>query len=213
MGDQAGIAVSREMYYVPYYEYMRIRESMLGVIDKAELFSAFCRINTLYMIAKAGSGHIGSSFSSLDIMSWIQLNELRSDSMSDREEHVFFSSKGHDAPALYNTMIGVGKLEFELIHRLRKVDGLPGHPDISTPEVVTNTGSLGMGISKAKGIIFGNRIKHKKSNVFVLTGDGELQEGQIWESLISAANSEFHELIVIVDHNKLQSDTLVSKFG
>jgi len=211
MGDQAGIAVSREMYYVPYYEYMRIRESMLGVIDKAELFSAFCRINTLYMIAKAGSGHIGSSFSSLDIMSWIQLNELRSDSMSDREEHVFFSSKGHDAPALYNTMIGVGKLEFELIHRLRKVDGLPGHPDISTPEVVTNTGSLGMGISKAKGIIFGNRIKHKKSNVFVLTGDGELQEGQIWESLISAANSEFHELIVIVDHNKLQSDTLVSK--
>ena len=124
---------------------------------------------------------------------------------------IFFSSKGHDAPALYSVLIGLGKLDFELLHKLRKFKGLPGHPDISTPNIITNTGSLGMGISKAKGIVFANRRNKKSSRVFVLTGDGELQEGQIWESLLSAANNKLSEIIVIVDHNKLQSDTLVSK--
>jgi len=164
------------------------------------------------MIARAGSGHIGSSFSSMDIMSWIQLNELRTSPAGDHSapSDIFFSSKGHDAPGLYSTWIGLGKLDFDLIHRLRRLNGLPGHPDLSTPNVVTNTGSLGMGISKAKGIIYANRLQKKPGRVFVLTGDGELQEGQFWESLISAANHKLHELILIVDHNKLQSDTFVS---
>lgn len=213
MGDQVGLAVGGTLYYVPYNEFERISSLSIGSIEKTELFSALCRINTLYMIARSGSGHIGSSFSSMDIMSWLQLNEFcegasKNDGFS---RDTFFSSKGHDAPALYSTWIGLGKLEFNLIHKLRQINGLPGHPDVCTPNVVANTGSLGMGISKAKGMIFANRLQKQVGRVFVLMGDGELQEGQVWESLVSAANSKLHELTVIVDHNKLQSDTLVSK--
>jgi transketolase len=206
MGDLIGVALSGTLYYVPEEEFSRILSLPIDNIKKARLFASLCRINTLYMIARAGSGHIGSSFSSMEIMSWLQLNEV-----STGHGNVFFSSKGHDAPGYYNTMIGSGKLSFDLIHELRQLGGLPGHPDIKTPGIVTNTGSLGMGISKAKGIIFSNRHFKKSSWVFVLTGDGELQEGQFWESLLSAVNDKLHELIVIIDHNKLQSDTLVSK--
>lgn len=211
MGDLIGKAVVGEMYYVSRDEFLRILESDLSPIDKTKVYASLCRINTLYMIAKAGSGHIGSSFSSMDIISWIHLNKLLiAKEIQSEEEYLFFSSKGHDAPAIYSSLIGIGELDFDLLHQLRRIGGLPGHPDVSIPGVVTNTGSLGMGISKAKGMIFANRSKGIKSNVFVLTGDGELQEGQFWESLISAANNYINELIVIIDHNKLQSDTFVS---
>ena len=213
MGDQVGEAVTGTLYYVSFEQFERIHKLPVNEIEKTAIFAAFCRINTLYMIACAGSGHIGSSFSSMDIMSWLQLNEIRRSSDGDETSprDIFFSSKGHDAPALYNIFIGQGKLNFDLIHKLRCLNGLPGHPDISTPNIVTNTGSLGMGISKAKGMIFANRLNKRAGNVFVLTGDGELQEGQFWESLGSAVNHKLHELTVIIDHNKLQSDTLVEK--
>jgi transketolase len=213
LGDQVGEAVSGTLYYVPYQEFNRIHTLPGSTIEKTSVFAAFCRINTLYMIARAGSGHIGSSFSSLDIMSWLLINEVRTPAESDTTSprDIFFSSKGHDAPGLYNVFIGLGLLDFSLVHTLRKLGGLPGHPDIDTPNIVTNTGSLGMGISKAKGMIFANRLLHRTGNVFVLTGDGELQEGQFWESLVSAANYQLHELVVIIDHNKLQSDTFVAK--
>lgn len=213
MGDQIGIAVGGTLYYVPLDEFERIRATSLEPVEKAEIFAAFCRINTLYMIARAGSGHIGSSFSSMDIMSWLELNEQSRDGTqgANGPSSVFFSSKGHDAPALYNVLIGAGHMPFDLLHKLRRLGGLPGHPDIGTPLMVTNTGSLGMGVSKAKGMVFANRLNRVERNVFVMTGDGELQEGQFWESLVSAANHKLHELIVIIDNNKLQSDTLVSK--
>jgi transketolase len=213
MGDQIGIAVSGTLYYVPFKEFKRIKALPVNPVQKTAIFAALCRINTLYMIARAGSGHIGSSFSSMDIMSWLWLNELREPdhSNADAPHDIFFSSKGHDAPGLYNVFIGTGRLDFDLIHSLRKLGGLPGHPDVATPNIVTNTGSLGMGVSKAKGMIFAKRLQQRPGNVFVLTGDGELQEGQFWESLVSAANHKLHELTVIIDHNKLQSDTLVAK--
>ncbi len=211
MGDQLGVAVSGTLYYVPQQEFQRLRGEKLSVVDQARMFAALCRINALYMIARAGSGHIGSSFSSMDIMSWLQLQGLRRSDGDGGPRDLFFSSKGHDAPALYCTLIGAGRLEFDLIHRLRRLGGLPGHPDIHTPGIVANTGSLGMGVSKAKGMIFANRLLKRDSRLFVLTGDGELQEGQFWESLMSAANHKLHELTVIIDHNKLQSDTLVAK--
>ena len=213
MGDQVGVAVSGTLYYVPFKEFERVRALSVSAAEKTSLFASLCRINTLFMIARAGSGHIGSSFSSIDIMSWLLLNEVRVPHKDDTTSpcDIFFSSKGHDAPGLYNVFIGLGWLDFDLIHTLRKHGGLPGHPDIATPNIVTNTGSLGMGVSKAKGMIFANRLLSRPANIFVLTGDGELQEGQFWESLISAANLKLSELTVIIDHNKLQSDTLVSK--
>ena len=175
---------------------------------RARLFAAICRINTLYMIANAGSGHIGSSFSSLDIVSWLLLEEMEKDA-TGKYQDVYFSSKGHDAPGLYAALIGLGLLEFPLLHRLRRLGGLPGHPDIHTPFCHTNTGPLGMGISKAKGMLKARRLLGEPGRVFVLTGDGELQEGQVWESLFSAANDGLEALTVIVDHNKIQSDTWV----
>jgi transketolase len=95
--------------------------------------------------------------------------------------------------------------------KLRRLSGLPGHPDVATPNIVTNTGSLGMGISKAKGMAFADRLAGRDRRIFVMTGDGELQEGQIWESLISAANHRLDTITVIVDCNKLQSDIRVDE--
>ena len=202
MGDLAGQSVEGTLRYIPYSEFQRILALNISNEQRAAIFSDMCRLNALYMIARAGSGHIGSSFSSLDIMSWLLLEEMRDDD-------VFFSSKGHDAPGYYSALIGLGKLDFGLVHKLRRLGGLPGHPDMGTPGIATNTGSLGMGISKAKGMVFANRLTNKSARVFVLTGDGELQEGQFWESLVSAVNYGLHEITVIIDHNKLQSDTFV----
>ena len=89
---------------------------------------------------------------------------------------------------------------------------MPGHPDVAAaPSAATNTGSLGMGVSKAKGFARAARLHNRRRRVFVITGDGELQEGQFWESLGQAANEDFGEITVIVDHNKIQSDTWGSR--
>jgi len=204
MGDLIGNAVEGSLYFIAQNELQRIAELERPKEARTRLFADACRFNALYMIARAGSGHIGSSFSSLDIVSHLYLNELG-------PNDIYFSSKGHDAPGLYAVMLATGKLPFELIHRLRQLGGLPGHPDVGTAGIVANTGSLGMGISKAKGMVLANRSQGREGRVFVLTGDGELQEGQIWESLISAANFQMHEIVAIVDHNKLQSDTFVER--
>ncbi|MCM2395699.1 thiamine pyrophosphate-dependent enzyme [Rhizobium sp. S95] len=209
MGDLIGEAVEGTLYYITPDQFDAVRNANLKRLDVAGLFADMCRLNALYMIARAGSGHIGSSFSSMDIFSWLLLEELKEGNGRDTTDDVFFSSKGHDAPGYYSVLMALKKLPFDLIHKLRDIEGLPGHPDVGTPSIVTNTGSLGMGISKAKGMVAANRLAGKKGRVFVLTGDGELQEGQIWESLGSAVNSGLGEIVVIVDHNKLQSDTFV----
>ncbi len=213
MGELIKMAAQGTLHYVPKQEFGRVRSISASATACTDLFATLARINTLYMIARAGSGHIGSSFSSLDIVSWLFLNELRLPSEGDptAPRDIYFSSKGHDVPGLYAVLAGCGLLPFEAIHRLRRLDGLPGHPDVSTPFIETNTGSLGMGISKAKGMALAHRMQGKDARIFVLTGDGELQEGQIWESLISAANGGFGEITVIVDHNKIQSDTRVER--
>lgn len=173
---------------------------------RLSLLAAMLRLNTLYMIQKAGSGHIGSSFSCLDLLACLHYSEL-----DPAAGDLCFSSKGHDVPALYALLIARGVLPEEKLHGLRRLHGLPGHPDVATPGIVTNTGSLGMGISKAKGMILAHRLNGTGGRVFVITGDGELQEGQFWESLQPAANRQLGELTVIIDHNKIQSDTFVEE--
>jgi transketolase len=193
------------LVYVPPQELERIRALDADPVGRAACFADACRLNALYMIERAGSGHPGTTFSSLDIVSWLHLEVLQD---GDR----YFSSKGHDVPGLYAVLAALGRLDFELIHRLRRLDGLPGHPDVAaTPEVVTSTGSLGMGISKARGFVLADRLRGRNGRVFVLTGDGELQEGQFWESLQPTANRGLHEITVIVDRNEVQSDTWVSE--
>jgi transketolase len=191
--------------YVPYKEFERVLALDVDPVERAAAYADACRLNVLYMVARAGSGHLGTSFSCLDMLSWLHLEVLGE---GDR----YFSSKGHDAPALYAVLLGLGRLDFDLIHQLRRLGGLPGHPDIAaTPAVLTNTGSLGMGVSKARGFVLADRRAGRSGSVYVLTGDGELQEGQFWESLQPTANRHLGEITVIVDHNKLQSDTWVSQ--
>ena len=210
MGEQQLEQVtSDELVYVPAGEFRRLLDARLPPPAAAEAFAALARINTLYMIARAWSGHIGTSFSSLEIMSWLFLNEIRDLDKGPAACDIFFSSKGHDAPALYSVLIGLGLLPEEKMDNLRRLHGLPGHPHVETPYIQANTGSLGMGVSKAKGMAIANRLAGTPRRIFVLTGDGELQEGQFWESLASAANHVLGELVVIVDHNKIQSDTWV----
>jgi transketolase len=212
MGDlQTDQGESLELQYVPVSEFQRLLKAPGSAAARAAAFAALARINTLYMIAGAWSGHIGTSFSSIEIMSWLFLNEIRDLDQGDDECDIFFSSKGHDAPALYNVLIGLGLLDEDLLHQLRRLKGLPGHPHIETPYVQANTGSLGMGVSKAKGMALANRLAGKERRIFVLTGDGELQEGQFWESLGTAATRELGEIVAIIDHNKIQSDTWVQE--
>jgi transketolase len=200
-----------DIQFVPVPEFERVRRLNISDTERAALFADLCRLNTLSMIAYAGSGHIGSSFSSLDIVTWLFLNELKGDSTNGSGD-LYFSSKGHDAPGLYAAMIALGKLPADNLLKLRRLGGLPGHPDVATtPQIVTNTGSLGMGISKAKGMLFADKLMGRDRRIFVMTGDGELQEGQIWESLSSAANYKLDKLTVIVDHNKFQSDIYVKE--
>lgn len=169
-----------------------------------------CRLNAITAIQVAGSGHIGTSLSSLDIMVSVR-RFLAGESFLESPfvERIFFSSKGHDAPAFYATMHACGELGDEDLFTLRRLGGLPGHPETITPGVATNTGSLGMGISKAKGFVKAQRLGDPDSRdpVVVMLGDGELNEGQIWESMPGAVRDGFSELIAIVDANGIQSDT------
>ena len=191
--------------YVPAAEFERLRALEVDPVERAAAFADACRLNALYMIERAGSGHPGTTFSSIDIVAWLHLETLGE---GDR----YFSSKGHDVPGLYAVLAALGRIDFDLIHQLRRLDGLPGHPDVAaTPEVVTSTGSLGMGVSKARGFVLANRALGVPGRVYVLTGDGELQEGQFWESLQQTANRGLHEITVIVDRNEVQSDTWVSE--
>jgi transketolase len=194
-----------ELRYVPRAEFDRIRSLEGDRYERAAAFADACRLNVLYMVRRVGSGHLGTTFSSLDIVTWLYLEVL---GQGDR----YFSSKGHDVPGLYAVLTALGRLDFDLVHQLRRLDGLPGHPDVAaTPEVVTSTGSLGMGISKARGFVLADRLLGRTGHVCVLTGDGELQEGQIWESLQPTANRRLEEITVIVDRNEVQSDTWVSQ--
>ncbi len=202
MGDRTDVGGGGVATFIPPEEVARILAAGRVGGDPHAVAAAFAtsaRLNALGMIQLAGSGHIGSSFSSLDIVAWLLLEDLDDDD-------VFFSSKGHDVPGLYAALIGLGRLPFEHVTGLRRLGGLPGHPDVSVPGIVFNTGSLGMGVSKAKGLIVADRLAGRARRVTVLTGDGELQEGQVWESLASAVRDGMRELTVIVDHNGFQSD-------
>lgn len=213
MGKRVGTELTgrENLSYIPLPEIDRLLQLVADPHKKAELFADINRFNTLYMIMKAGSGHIGSSFSAMDMVSWLWLYGMQNpNERGALHADTYLSSKGHDVPGLYAILIALRKLPFDLLHQLRRMGGLPGHPDVQTPYIAANTGPLGMGISKARGMAVARRKQGKKGRFYVLTGDGELQEGQLWESLQPTVNGGFSEITVIVDHNKIQSDTWVA---
>jgi transketolase len=179
--------------------------------NKMQLFADMCRYNTLVAVKKAGSGHLGSSLSAMDITTYLYLNELNvfDVGFDSHDRDIYFSSKGHDVPGLYSIFYALDILPEEKLLGLRRLNGLDGHPEVRQPGIEASTGSLGMGISKGKGMAWAKTYKNNKGHVYVLTGDGEFQEGQIYASLQAAAHQRIGNLTAIMDHNKYQTDMLV----
>ena len=170
------------------------------------------RKSILEMLCKAGSGHPGGSLSATDILVALYFHKMKLDpknpKLKDRDRFVL--SKGHACPLLYAILVELGFFPKEELDKLRKIDSLlQGHPSIKTPGVEANTGSLGQGLSIANGIALACRLDNLKNKVYVLLGDGEVQEGQIWEATMSAAHYKLDNLVAILDHNGLQIDGFV----
>ena len=192
-------------------EFDRIKNIDGNWETKMQLFADMCRYNTLVAVKKAGSGHLGSSLSAMDITTYLYLNELNilDVGLDSPDRDIYFSSKGHDVPGLYSIFYALGIIPEEKLLMLRRLHGLDGHPEVRIPGIEASTGSLGMGISKGKGMAWAKSYRNKKGHVYVLTGDGEFQEGQIYESLQAAAHQKIGNLTAIMDHNKYQTDMLV----
>jgi transketolase len=163
------------------------------------------RRSTISAIYHAKSGHPGGSLSCVDILTAIFEVEKIGDKKSS--SHLILS-KGHAAPALYAVAADFQIIESSKLLGFRKIDNvLQGHPHvISTPWVETSTGSLGQGFSVGLGMALGYKHKGQKDNVFVILGDGEIQEGEVWEAAMSAAHFKLDNLCVFIDYNKIQSD-------
>jgi transketolase len=197
-----------DLALAPKAELDRIRESDLPPDERLALLADVCRLNALVAVKRAGSGHLGSTFSAMEIVALLLFEELNTATIgwdsSDRD--VYFSSKGHDVPGLYSVLFALGAIPAERLLKLRKLGGLDGHPDVGVPGIEANSGSLGMGISKGRGIAWAKRHLGRGGRVVVMVGDGELQEGQNYEGLQAAAHEGLSGLTVVVDRNELQSD-------
>jgi transketolase len=198
---------------IPKTEFDRINQADIDRYDKLALFADMCRLNTLVTVKKAGSGHLGSSLSSLDIVTMLyhSVMNTKQSGIKSPDRDIYFSSKGHDVPGLYSVLYSLGVIPKEKFIRLRRLGGTFGHPDVSIEGIEANSGSLGMGISKAKGFAFAKKLSGRAGRVFVMVGDGELQEGQIYEALQNASGQKIANLNVIIDHNKVQSDKPVDQ--
>ncbi len=159
---------------------------------------------------RAGCGHPGGALSCADLLAALYFAIMKVDpgrpDWEDRDRFVL--SKGHAAPALYGVLAEKGFFPVEEIQRLRQVDSfLQGHPDMkSVPGVDMSTGSLGQGISAAVGMALAGRLDRKGYRVYVVLGDGELEEGQVWEAAMCAAHYKLDNLTAFIDHNGLQID-------
>jgi len=197
-----------QLSLIPKSEFDRVRASNADGDGRVALLADMCRLNALVAVKRAGSGHLGSSLSAMDVVAFLLFEELDTSRLGwdhpDRD--VYFSSKGHDVPGLYAALFALGVIPRERLLRLRRLGGLDGHPDVSVPGIEANSGSLGMGISKGRGIAWAKRHLGRGGQVVVMTGDGELQEGQNYEGLQAAAQERLANLTVVVDRNELQSD-------
>ncbi len=173
------------------------------------------RIEILKMLTLAGSGHTGGSLSAADIVTVLYFFKMRhrSDLPKWRERDRFILSKGHAAPLLYAALAMTGYFDVSLLKTLRRIGSpLQGHPcSRALPGVEISTGSLGQGLSIANGIAIGLKMDNLNSRVYCLLGDGEMQEGQVWEAAMTAAHYRLDNLCAIIDLNGLQIDGPVSK--
>ena len=180
------------------------------LISELEAIARAARIDTIQMLCRAGSGHPGGSLSCAEILTCLLFHQAHVEpedpGHADRDRIVL--SKGHAAPMLYALLASKGFFERGHVAQLRRCGGiLQGHPDMrKTPGVDMTTGSLGQGLSVAAGMAVGARIAGPDCNVFAILGDGETNEGQVWEAALFASHYRLANLVAIVDHNDLQLD-------
>ena len=187
---------------------------------KLESIAREGRVQIIRMLTHAGSGHPGGSLSVIDILTTLFFNRMRYDprrpQWEDRDRFVL--SKGHCVPAQYYCMARAGFFPMDRLITLRKLGSpLQGHPDrVMLPGIEAATGSLGQGLSVAMGMALGLKLAGKAARVYCVLGDGEIQEGQVWESLMSgpklgAPDHQLDNLCVILDYNGIQLDSFVKK--
>lgn len=166
-------------------------------------------------VYSAQSGHPGGSLSCTDILTVLYFKEMRvkPEEPEWEERDRFILSKGHASPALYSTLANRGYFPIEELKTFRKINSrLQGHPDKNKlPGVDMTTGSLGQGLSVANGMAIAAKLENKDYRVYCLLGDGEIEEGQIWEAAMAAGHYKLNNLCVVIDNNNLQIDGTVDK--
>ena len=184
--------------------------------EKLQLQIQACkvRMGVIEAVHGAKAGHPGGSLSASDMFTYLYFKEMNVDPANPKWEDRdrFVLSKGHTAPGLYSTLAHRGFFPLEDLPTLRHIDSyLQGHPNMNTvPGVDMSTGSLGQGISCAVGMALGLKHQGKSARVYTLLGDGEIQEGQVWEACMAAAHYKLDNFVAIVDNNGLQIDGNVS---
>ena len=175
------------------------------------------RIGIIEEVYSAKSGHPGGSLSCADILTVLYFNQMNIDEKkpSDPNRDRLVLSKGHASPALYSVLAQKGYFDKELLKTFRKIgSNLQGHPDMNkVPGVDMTTGSLGQGLSVTVGMAIASKINKAGCKIYCILGDGEIEEGQIWEAVTSASKNELDNLCVILDNNNLQIDGEIEKVG
>ena len=188
----------------------------MTVQEKKQLMATACkvRMNAVRGVHAAKAGHPGGSLSAADMFTYLYFKEMNIDPADPKGEDRdrFVLSKGHTAPGLYATLSLRGFFPEDDLDTLRQIGShLQGHPNMNmTPGVDMSTGSLGQGISAAAGMALGAKYLKKDCRVYTLLGDGEIQEGQVWEAMMFAAHYKLDNLCVIIDNNGLQIDGKVA---
>lgn len=179
-------------------------------IQKLKGIAKQIRKDIVTMLTESGSGHPGGSLSAVEILTTLYFNEMNInvEDFKDPNRDRFVLSKGHAAPVLYSTLARKGFFDVSELMKLRKFGAmLQGHPNMNyVPGVDMSTGSLGQGISTAVGMAIAGKLDKKDYRVYTLLGDGELEEGQVWEAAMSAAHYKLDNLTAFVDYNGLQID-------
>ena len=179
------------------------------ILKELEKKACKVRLHIIEGTFNAGCGHPGGSLSAADVLTYLYFNEMRVFPSNEKSENRdrFVLSKGHAAPALYGVLALKGFISEEEIKTLRKVGStLQGHPNIKTPGVDMSTGSLGQGVSAAVGMALAGKLDKKDYRVYTVLGDGEIEEGEVWEAAMFAGAKQLDNLVVIVDNNNLQID-------
>ncbi len=182
-------------------------------VEELQAIARRVRRDIIEMTGAAGSGHPGGSLSATDIVTTLYFDTMRHDPANPKwpDRDRFILSKGHAAPVLYSVLAEAGYSPKDKLNTLRKLGSIyQGHPDVRfLPVLEASTGSLGNGLSLSMGMGFALRINHSPARVYVMLGDGEIQEGQIWEAAMFGAFHKIDNVCAIVDYNRIQLDGFV----